>query len=237
MALSFITRHEGVRSSAGNAAAARINQAEMLTPFPWLTQLALEGRVFMAGHGLEEAATDGIITTLDETTPTFMLMAPASGTVVLPIWAQFRMMTEGGAAPDAYLSYVGVDRSSGPAKTDLDKVPVGRLSANAATSAAIAAKTITTVTAITDAQTVLLARRAELLDNLISVEAATTRSTEETMLQGTLDLTFDFFARFHGAFVLYQGQSIMFHTKTGTTVSAYGVSFLWAELPSSVYVP
>ena len=76
-----------------------------------------------------------------------------------------------------------------------------------------------------------------MLDNLISVEAATTRSQIETPKFGVLDLDFDFWARFHGAFTLYQGQSIMFHTKTATTVSAYGVSFLWAELPASVYVP
>ena len=226
-------------ASIGNGVAGvpRINQAEMLVHFPFLTQLALEGRVFMGGHGLEEAATDGIITTLDETTPTFILMAPASGKVILPIMAEFRLMTEGGAAPDAYLSYVGVDRSAGLTKTDLAVVPVGRLAANAQTPTAICAKTVSGVTAITDAQTVLLARRAEMLDNFISVEAATTRAQVESMRFGSLDLPFDFWDRYHGAFVLYQGQSIMFHTKTATTVSAYGVSFLWAELPSDVYVP
>mgnify|MGYP001609692851 CR=1 FL=1 len=235
--MSYIARHNATSIGDGVSAAARVGKHEMLVKFPFLTQLALEGRVWMAGHGLEETSTDGIITTLDETTPTFMLMAPASGTVVLPIWAEFRMHTEGGAAPDAYLSYVGVDRSSGPTKTELDKIPVGRLAANAVTASAICAKTITTVTAITSAQTVLLARRAEVLDNLISVEAATTRAQIETFGFDPLALSFDFWARFHGAFTLYQGQSIMFHTKTATTVSAYGVSFLWAELPASVYVP
>ena len=237
MASSYISRHTATRIGAGAPAAPRVNQAEMLVEFPFLLQLALEGRVFMAGHGLEEAVTDGIITTLDETTPTFMLMAPGSGTVVLPIWAEFRLETEGGAAPDAYLSYVGVDRSSGPTKTDLDKIPLGRLAANAVTSAAICAKTITTVTAITSAQTVLLARRSEILDNFISVEAATTRAQVQSMKFDSLALEFDFWAKYHGAFALYQGQSIMFHTKTATTVSAYSVSFIWAELDSTTYVP
>ena len=229
------TNAAGIGNGVGGVP--RMNQAEMLVNFPFLTQLSLEGRVFMAGHGLEEAGTDGIITTLDETTPTFILMAPATGTVILPILAEFRLMTEGGAAPDAYLSYVGVDRSAGLAKTDLSVVPVGRLAANAQTSAAICAKTVSTVTAITDAQTVLLARRAEMLDNFISVEAATTRAQIESMKFGSLELTFDFWGKYHGAFALYQGQSIMFHTKTATAVSVYGVSFMWAELPSSVYVP
>jgi len=214
-----------------------MNQAEMLVNFPFLTQLALEGRVWMAGHGLEETATDGIITTLDETTPTFMLMAPGSGTIVLPIWAEFRLHTEGGAAPDAYLSYVGVDRSSGPVYTSLDKVPVGRLLADTATSAAIAAKTITTVTAITSLQTVMLARRANMLDNGISVEGATTVVGQENMGRNTHALEFDFWAKFHGAFTLYQGQSIMFHTVTATAVSVYSAAFLWAELPANPYIP
>ena len=233
----YISRHAGTRISAGTAGAARVNQAEELVAIPWLTQLALEGRVFMAGHGLEETATDGIITTLDEQTPTFMLMAPASGTVVVPIYAECRMHTEGGAAPDLYLSYVGVDRSSGPSYTSLDVIPVGRLAADAATVGAIAAKTISAVTAITSAQTVLLARRANILDNQISVESATTRSQIETPLFNVLGLEYDFIAKFGGAFTMSKGQSIMFHTATGTTVSAYSVTFMWAELPSSVYVP
>jgi len=209
----------------------------MTVDFPFLTQLAIEGRVFMAGHGLEQAATDGIITTLSEVTPTFILMAPAGGTIVIPIWAEFRLMTEGGAAPDCYLSYVGVDRSSGLTKTALDVVPVGQLAANAVTSAAIAAYTVSGVTAITDAQTVLLARRANILDNMTSAEMLTTLPNTETMQRDPLGLSYDFMAKFHGAFVLNTGQSIMFHTVTATTVSAYGVSFLWAEIPSSVYEP
>ena len=235
--MAYIGRHSATAIATGQAGSARINQAEMLVQFPFLTQLALEGRVFMAGHGLEETATDGIITTLDETTPTFMLMAPGSGTIVLPIWAEFRMHTEGGAAPDLYLSYVGVDRSSGPTYTSLDKVPVGRLAADAVSSAAICAKTISTVTAITSAQTVLLARRANILDNYISVEAVTLQEQQETLMRNALALEFNFIEKFGGAFTLFQGQSIMFHTVTATAVSVYSASFLWAELPSSVYKP
>lgn len=236
MAGNYVSRHAATRIGAGVTGAARINQAEELVAVPWLAQLALEGRVWAAGHGLEETATDGEAA-LDETTPTFILMAPASGTVIVPIWAEMRMHAEGGAAPDMYLSYVGVDRSAGLTKTDLDKQPVGRLTANAVTSAAIAAKTVSGVTAITSAQTILLARRAEVLDNLISVEMATTRAQVESPGMNTLGLEFNFIHKFGGAFMLYQGQSIMFHTATATTDSTYTVSFVWAELPSSIYVP
>mgnify|MGYP001576964487 CR=1 FL=1 len=232
MAGSFVARKTATRASAGAGLAAATNLAEMLRvasePFQW----GLEGKVYIAGHGLEEAATDGIITTLDDTTPTFMLMAPASGTIVVPIWAEFRLMTEGGAAPDAYLSYVGVDRSSPPSYTSLDKL---QINGSATSSLAICGKTITAVTTFTSAQNVLLARRAQMLDNGISVEGATTVVGQENMGRNTLALEFDFWSKFHGALQLYAGRSVMFHTVTGTTVSAYGVTFMWAELESSIY--
>lgn len=236
MAGNYVARHAATRIGAGVTGAARINQAEMLVPFPFLMQLSLEGRVFMAGHGLEETATDSEAA-LDETTPSFILMAPASGTVVVPIWAEIRMHAEGGAAPDWYMSYVGVDRSSGLTHTALDVQPVGRLTADAVTNAAIASKTVSGVTAITSAQTIMLARRANILDNIISVEAVTLQANQETPNRSPLSFEFPIYDKFGGAFTLSKGQSIMFHTSTGTTDSTYTVSFLWAELPSSVYVP
>ena len=231
----FRSRHSAVRAADGVAGVGRTNQAEELVSIPWALQMSLEGRTFMAGHGLEEAATDGEAS-LDETTPTFVLGAPAGGTVVVPLWAEIRMHAEGGAAPDFYCSYVGVDRST-ITKTDLDVVPVGRLAANAQTSKAIAAKTGSAVTAITSAQTVMIARRANILDNLISVEAVTLQENQETVSRSPLAFEFEFWNKFGGAFALYQGQAIMFHTSTGTSDSTYSISFAWIELPSGIYVP
>ena len=229
---SFVGRKTPTRASAGVALAGATNLAEELRTVPWLMQAGFQGNVYIAGHGLEETATDGIITTLDETTPTFMLMAPASGTIVIPIWAEIRMHTEGGAAPDAYLSYVGVDRSSPPAYTSLDKL---QLNGSATSSLAIVGKTVSAVAAITSAQTVLLARRANILDNVISVEGATTSPGQELMGRNSLALEFNFWEKFGGAFQLYAGRSVMFHTVTATTVSAYSVTFVWAEVPSATY--
>jgi len=195
-------------------------------------QQGFQGNVYIAGHGLEEAATDGIITTLAESTPTFMLMAPASGKIVIPIWTEVRLMTEGGAAPDIYLSYVGVDRSSPPAYTALDSL---QMNGTGTSPGAIAAKTITAVTAFTSAQNVLLARRANILNDFQTVEAVTTLANQETMAQNSFGLEFNFWNKFGGAFQLYGGRSIMFNTVTATTVSAYGVTFVWAEVDSATY--
>ena len=227
-----IARKTATRGSAGVANVAATNLAEELRSIPWLAQLGLEGKVFIAGHGLEEAATDGIITTLDDTTPTFVLMAPLTGTIVIPIWAEIRMMTEGGAAPDAYLSYIGVPRVTTTAGTTLDKL---QICGEATSSAALCLKTVSAVPTFTSAQNVLLARRAEMLDNMTSAEMLTTLPNTETMARDPLGLEFNFMAKFGGAFQLYKGTSVQFHTKTATTVSAYGCTFVWAELPSSIY--
>jgi hypothetical protein len=228
--MTFVSRTLPSTVGAGQSVSAATNRAEEIRSAPWLFDKALEGSVYIAGHGLEETATDGEAS-LDETTPSFMLMAPTSGTIVVPIWAEMRTHTEGGAAPDIYLSYVGVDRTSGVTYTSLDKL---QMAGTATTSSAIAAKTISTVTAITSAQTVLLARRANILDNLISVEMATT-GTVEAPGANVLGLEFDFWNKFHGAFVLKGGTSIMLHTSTGTSDSAYSVTFCWAEIPASTY--
>ena len=232
MAGTYVGRKNTTRASAGSGLAAATNLAEEVRSVPWLMQAGFEGKVFIAGHGLEEAATDGIITTLDDTTPTFMLMAPASGTIIIPIWGEIRIMTEGGAAPDAYLSYVGVDRSSAPAYTALAALQINGASAS---PAAIVGKTITTVTAITSAQNVLLARRSAMVDNMISVEGLTTLPSAGTMERNSLGLEYNFWNKFGGALQLYAGRSVMFHTKTATTVSAYGCTFVWAEVPSATY--
>jgi len=232
MSGSAVARKNATRASAGNGIVAATNLAEEARSVPWLMQAGFEGKVYIAGHGLEEAATDGIITTLSEVTPTFMLMAPAGGTIVIPIWAEVRIMTEGGAAPDAYLSYVGVDRSSPPAYTALDKLQINGVSTS---SDAIVGKTISAVTAFTSAQNVVLARRSAMVDNMISVEGLTTLPSAHTMERNTYGLEFNFWDKFGGAFQLYKGTSVMFHTKTATTVSAYGCTFVWAEVNSSVY--
>ena len=229
---TFVARKTASRASSNAEVAAATNLAGEVREVPWVLQQGLQGNIYIAGHGLEEGAVTGTADTLDETTPTFMLMAPASGTIVVPIHAEFRMHADGGGASAAYLSYVGVDRSSAPAYTNLDKLQI----CGAATqSKAIAGRTISSVTAITSAQTVLLARRANILDAIIATEMATGEENQETFAKDSLGLEFNFWKKFGGAFQLYGGRSIMFHAMTGTTGATYTCTFVWAEIPSSTY--
>ena len=229
--MANVARRVATAVGAGVSVAPATNLAEELRTVPWVLQKSFEGNVYIAGHGLEETATDGEAS-LDETTPTFVLLAPASGTIVIPIWAEFRMHAEGGAAPDMYLSYVGVDRASVITKTDLEKLQIG---GSATTSSAIAAKTVSAITAITAPQTVVLARRANILDNIISVEAVTLQESQETPLKNQLALEYDFWGKFHGAMTFQGGRGVMFHTSTGTSDSTYSVTFVWIEIPSATY--
>jgi hypothetical protein len=225
-----VSRTAPVNVGAGQSVSPATNLAEETRVAPWLFDKALEGSIFMAGYGAELAATDGEAA-LDETTPTFILMAPASGTIVIPIWAQFRCVAEGGAAQATYLTYIGVDRTSGATYTTLSKLQIG---GSATTSAAIAGKTVSTLTAITDPQNILLERRANLLDNLISVEMATTKEVQ-TFSKDPLTLEVNFMQKFGGAFYLSGGRSIAFYSATGTTDSTYSCSIMWAEIPASTY--
>lgn len=227
---NFISRTSPTNVGSGQGIAAATNVAEELRCAPWLFDKAIEGSIFMAGYGIELAATDGEAA-LDDTTPTFILMAPASGTIVIPIWGQFRCVAEGGAAQATYLTYIGVDRTSGATYTALSKLQIG---GSATTSAAIAGKSVSTLTAITDPQNILLDRRANILDNLISTEMATTKEVQ-TFSKDPLTLEVNFINKFGGAFYLAGGRSIAFYSATGTTDSTYSCSIMWAEIPAATY--
>src|SRR3990172_8479728 len=71
-----------------------------------IEQLALGGKLFIAGGGPEGAALTGL-PALAETTPTIWLQAPSGGNVLVrPLWFEALITAEGGAAPDWYLSIV-----------------------------------------------------------------------------------------------------------------------------------
>jgi len=229
---NFISRKVASVIGAGQGVSAATNLAEELRTIPWLTQLALEGKVYIAGYGLEETTTDDVADTLDETTPLFMLMAPSSGTIIVPIQAKFSLTAEGGGIPAAYLGYVGVDRVTTTTYTAMEKL---QICGAATSSAALCGLTVSAVPAITDPQNVLLERRANLLDNMTSVEAVTTLPNIQTWDRDPLSMEVNFIDRYSGSLLLYKGTSIMFWAETTTSVSDYICEFVWAELPSSVY--
>lgn len=230
---NFISRLVATKNSAGQSGSARTNQAEELVAIPWIYQLALEGRIFIAGNGIEETEINGEAS-IDDTTPTIALVAPDSGTIVLPLYFRAYFDTEGGAAPDLKLAYVQESKSvrgSGTALTALNLL--GGSSPRSA--AATCEHTCSSVTAITNAQNVMFRERLQTLDNAISTEGATTVVGQES-IGG--DSTMEFLVRFEQEglpFALYGGSSILFYQGTGTADSEWNFTWIWAELDSDIY--
>ena len=230
--MTFDARHNAVRVADGfGGAAARVNQAGELIMTPWLTQMALEGRIFLAGHGHQEAAVTGQ-TAVDDQTPTFALAAPAVDTVVIPLWVNLYFHAEGGAAPNWNFSYV--QRTSALVGAGTNFTSLNALGGTDPSSAqATFQHTLTSITAITDPQNVIISRRQLILDNLISAEGVATDANLEST--GLSIYEYDWVPPF--PITLWKGSGIMFHCDTGTTGSDYKVSAAWLELPSGVYVP
>ena len=193
-----------------------------------MEQLALEGKLFIAGVGIEGTALTGR-TALDDTTPDIWLQAPAGGNVVIrPTWLEIYVTAEGGAAPDWYLAAIGANIAITTAGTIVTPLSFGKVGA---TSAAIL-QTLPTVGAITSAQNVRLASMENALDNLISVEQATTAAGDREDYQGTKNRI-----RFEFPYPLYlaDGQALAFYSVTGTTGQGLEWTLAFTELNSEAY--
>ena len=232
----YEARHEAVSVSDGfGGASARVNQAGETVAIPWLTQMGLEGRIFYAGHGIEEAGHDSAAA-LDDTTPSFALSAPAVDWVVIPLWFRAYFDTEGGAAPVWLWAYVQATKGVNGAGTAVTAINgLGGTDPRAAQGTA--QHSLSSVTAITAAQNVVLGERTQLLDNFQSAEAVATDDNIETPGGKS---TFEFHWNCNDTvapITLWKGSSVLFYAGTGTTDSKYNYSCAWVEIPAGVYVP
>ena len=191
-------------------------------------QLALEGKLFIAGVGIEGTALTGR-TALDDTTPDIWLQSPSGGNVLIrPTWLEIMVTAEGGAAPDWYLAAVGANIAIATAGTTVTPLSFGKVGG---TSAAIL-QTLPTVGAITNAQNVRLASSESALDNLISVEHATGANTDkEDMMSSLTRIRFEF------PYPLYlaDGQAIAFYSATGTTGQGLEWTLAYTELDAEAH--
>lgn len=216
----------------GLATGARLNRAREIISTPWLHQLMLEGRMFVAGHGIEEAATDGYAS-LDDTTPSVALTVSGTSVVAIPVFFRAYFDTEGGAAPDWHLAYCQASKGVSGSGTAMDKLNClgGN---NPRTPSAEALHTCSGITAITDAQNVIFTQRIQVLDNYLSVEAATGKTGIEAPggRYSNMEAVYDFKEFPLG---LYDGSSVLFYANTGTTDTSYNYTIAWVELPADVY--
>jgi len=226
----FKALSNAARESSGNAVSGRTNLAGEIVSTPWEIQMLLEGRVFCAGTGIEEAGVAGIAA-LDEQTPVFGLVAPAGGVVMLPLWFKVHYDTEAGAAPvDMHLAYVQASKAAFSAGTEMTAInALGGDNPRAAQGKL--QSTLTALTAITAAEYIALTSRLHILDNLQSAEMVATDVNIETMDRSPMELVW----KPSFPIGLYNGAGIYFYAIDAT--SRFNVAVAWIEVPADVYLP
>ncbi len=235
--MTYVARPTPTRIAEGAKAPARMNQAEEIVQIPWFTQLGLEGRIFVAGHGVEEAGIDSEAA-LDDQTPSAALAAPLGGTIVIPLFFRAYFDTEGGAGAPSLL-YAYVQENKGIAGAGTAQTAINCLGgARPRTAQAVFQTSLSSITAIAAAENVVLSERTHMLDNMITVEAVTTvqgvesignngagtgASYEYTWKPGSIPI------------VLKNGSALLFYAHTATTDSKYNYTMAWAEIDEDKY--
>lgn len=212
----------------GTAAAMRLGRDGSAIVRSHVEQLGMEGKIFIAGIGLEGTALTGQ-TSLAETTPAIWLASPAGGNILVrPLWFEALVTAEGGAAPDWYLSVVTASIAITTAGTTVTPQSIGKVGA---TSAAIL-QTAPTTAAWTSAQNVRLRSSENALDNLISVEHVTGANTDKDDYMNSLTTI-----RYEFPFPLYlaDGQAFAFHSATGTTGQDFEWLLVFAEIEAATH--
>ena len=213
----------------GSAAAIRLGRDGSAIVRSQVEQLGMEGKIFIAGVGLEGTALTGQ-TSLAETTPAIWLAAPPGGNVLVrPLWFEALVSAEGGGAPDWYLSLVTASIGITTAGTTVTAQSIGKVGAS---SAAIL-QTAPTTAAWTNAQNVRLRSSENALDNYISVEQVTKAAgtkQDDYMNRGTT-----IFYEFPFPLYLADGQAFAFHSATGTTGQDFEWLLVYAEIDAAAH--
>ena len=195
--------------------------------------MGLEGKIFIAGTGVEEAGVDGE-SAINDTTPSAALTVSGAAKLVKPLWFRTYFDTEGGAAPDWHFAYLQSDKSVTGKGTTMDAIcTLG--GASPPTAVATFQNTLSSVTAIVAAEYVVLTERIHVLDNFVSVEGATTSGGVESPGDGLRTMEAHWNHQDYPPFWLTEGAAMLFYAGTGTTDSKYNYSCAWLELDESVY--
>ena len=136
--------------SSGIAASASINRRGEQLAIPWHVQLALEGKLFVAGVG---SATTPITTNLnlviDLTQPAFLLRVP-QGTTVVPLYVHAYYEATGAAIAEGIISIADNDPGSGTSSA-LTRTPTNLVSnGGGQTSACTGAQIVTAALTLTN---------------------------------------------------------------------------------------
>lgn len=205
-------------SGDGSTPAARLSKRrEIITP-DWYFQLAAEGRVFVSGDDVEATLIDGTAALVD-TTPSYVLQGPP-GTIVVPIYIECELVTEGGAAPNIDIVYVqsnSITISTAGSVIDTFNVKGG---ASPRASKAVH-QSDPTLDALATGNNAVVGGSRAIPDNLVSVVGPLSWNV------GT-SATYEWVPR--APYMLTDGSMLLIYLYTGTSDSKWRTHFVWAEL-------
>ena len=154
--------------ASGVEVPARVSGDRRALTRDYLYDLALKGRIYIAGVGLEGSSLEGM-NTLTANTPSIALYSTPD-TIVVPLHFEALMSVQGSAAPDWYITYLNADS---PPTTNGTTVPaLSFFGPNGRASSAIL-QTDPTITSFANADNTLLRTAQNLLTAYLLTEAVT----------------------------------------------------------------
>lgn len=217
-----VVAHNPSNFSSGSPSFRQSIRGESIVP-DWLFQLAAEERIFVSGDGIEATASDGLAA-LDDTTPSYILRAPSGGTVVQPLYAEFELVTEGGAAPDIDIAYVPESVALTAGTTIVAYNCRGGLNRRASKAVHQLNPTVGAITATTHA---MVGSARGIPDNTLSAGLAATvdHGVGFTDMAKLLWIP-------KAPYLLEDGAMIAVYLYTGTSDSKWRTHWVWAEFES-----
>ncbi len=239
MAEPIVASPTPTAKATGTLANPRTNEVQELLVPDYYLELAMQGRIFSAGDGVESTKNDGVAA-LVETTPSYMLKAPSgnAGVAIVPLEFVFELDTEGGDVPFIQMTYVQKDISVTTAGTPLVALNHFNDPNGARPSVAIAqlnpvVGAIVSTAGITGNENVVIAGALNLVDNLITVESIVTGTAAGGAITGDLSNSLTLRWRPAAPYAMVNGSMITVYMYTGTTDSKWRVSMTWAEVPTT----
>ncbi len=228
-----------VAASDGNLANPRTNAAQELLVPDYYLELAMQGRIFSAGDGIESTKNDSLAA-LADITPSYILKAPSGngGVAILPLEFVFELETEGGAEPALQVAYVMKDVAITTAGTPLVALnhyndPNGVRGSVAICQLNPTVGVIVSAAGIAGNENVVMASALNLVDNLITVETIVTGAAAGGAIQGDLSNSLTLRWRPVAPVPMVNGSMMHINLYTGTTDSKWRVQFTWAEVPTT----
>ncbi len=219
-------RERPTRANAGDVINPAANTATEQIAGSQLMDWCLQGYIYTAGSVLMDATDIASVTTLADTTPTYALQSPTgTDTVVIPLKVRAVFTDDGGGISTLNLVYTKAKAESATALSFSGtalKISNNYTPNPQATAVSTMQYTVTSG-ALTNVDCNVIAQ-AQLVDAGIT--------TGLIQLNEVFEYSFK-----HNPIALVDGAALLLYTYSAGGAGRTRVTFTWAEIPGSIYIP